>query len=106
LNQLLTLEDQPDFLLEGVINFQKRVVVHFIANKFRSLVKNEYDFAPDPDVQKLIKTWKGLSDEECFNVSLESEPRESAATRYTRGESMVGFLCYFLCFVIFFNFFF
>ena len=84
MNQLLTLEDQPDLLLEGVINFQKRMVVHFIASKAHRLIKSEYTFDPNPDIQKLIKTWKGLSDEDCFNISLDSEPRESAATRYAR----------------------
>ena len=86
------------------MNFQKRVVVHFLVNKLRTRIKADYSQpseggdSNDGDILRLIKTWKGLSDEECFNISLESEPRESAATRYSKNDQAVSFLLIFFFF--------
>ena len=70
-------------------------------NKLRTRIKADYpqpdegEDSDDSDILRLIKTWKGLSDEECFNISLESEPRESAATRYSKNDQAVSFLLIF-----------
>jgi hypothetical protein len=84
LNQINSLEDQPDIILEGVINFQKRALVFLIGRKFAEYLQKPYPYEPDPHIQRILGVWRGLSDDDCFAQSIESEPRETIHARQTK----------------------
>jgi len=70
-------EGNPDCLENGYINFFKRRMIAEVIKEIQQYQQTPYNLQPVPTLQKFITSHKVLSDNDLFQRSLVSEPRDT-----------------------------
>jgi hypothetical protein len=79
LSNLIAIDENPNVLANGHINFAKMWMVGRIFRSIVAFQRIPYDLQPDDDVGKFFRSIAKLNDDELWQLSLKLQPRTSSA---------------------------
>ena len=81
LSDLTFIEDGNPNIIDGLINFRKRLRVHDVLKKIDVLQNTPYNLTPVVQIKDYIKTFPVMKETEVYEQSLLREPRDADVTQ-------------------------